>query len=219
MASAAVLATALIAAAQTTPSVTATVSPASSQKMILEVGPAGKVLLRGTIASVSSGNLTVTGWGGVWTINVGSSAEILPASVANDLTQFKAGDFVGIQGTINQSANWTIDATVVRDWTYRAAVNQERKQNIQSVREIIKSGTPRNYVGTASNISTSSFTLTVNGTTDTVNVATGAKVVNRNWVTIPLASIQNNDNVRVWGVNASSTITAQIVRDISIPAK
>jgi hypothetical protein len=172
-----VFATALIAGAQTT---TAGTTP--SQPMILQVGPAGKVLMRGTIASVASGALTVTSWGGVWTVNVGSGAEVLTAAAGNDLTQFKTGDFVGVQGTVSKSANWTIDATLVRDWTYRQVVNQERQTNVQSAHETIKSGTPKNYVGTASNVSGSSFTLTVDGTADTVNVASGAEVVNRNWL-------------------------------------
>ena len=217
---AAFAAAAVITAFAQTATPTAVSAPTSqSQPMILQVGAAGKVLLRGTVASVSSGSLTVTSWGGAWTVNVGSGAEVLPVAAGNDLTQFKTGDYVGVQGTVSRSAIWTVDATLVRDWTYRQAVNQERQQNVQSIRATIKSGTPRNYVGVASNISGSSLTLTeTNGTSYTVDVASGAEVVNRNYITLPFSGIQNNDNVRVWGVNASGTITAQIVRDISIPA-
>ncbi len=213
----AVLATALVAGAQTT--TTAPTTTSASEQSMLQVGSAGKVLMRGTIASITSGGLTVTSWGGTWTVNVGTGAQVLPTAANNDLTQFKVGDFVGVQGTVSQSANWTIDATLVRDWTYRAAVTQERQTNIQSAQGTIKSGTARNYVGVASNVSGSSFTLSATGGTSyTVNVASGAEVVNRSYLTLPLASINSGDNVRVWGVNASGTITAQIVRDISIPA-
>ena len=184
----------------------------------MQVGPQGKVLMRGTIASVASGVITVNSWGGTWTVNVGSSAQVLPVAVGNDITQFKSGDFIGVQGTVSQSASWTIDATLVRDWTYRQAVSQERQQNMQSAKQTIQSGTPRNYVGSASNVSGSSFTLTVNGAADNVNIASGAQVVNRNWLTIQPSAINNGDSVRVWGVNASGTITAQIVRDVSLPA-
>ncbi|MGC9599379.1 MAG: hypothetical protein ABSE18_03280 [Minisyncoccia bacterium] len=214
----AVVATAFIAAAQTTAPAAASALTTASEQPILQIGPAGKVLMRGTLASATSGALTVNSWGGVWTVNVGASAQVLPVAAGNDLAQFRTGDFVGVQGTVSQSANWTIDATLVRDWTYRQATVQEQKQNIQSAQTTIKSGTPRNYVGVASSLSGSSFTLTVNGVADTVNVASGAEVVNRNWITLPLASINSGDNVRVWGVNASGTITAQIVRDVSIPA-
>lgn len=218
---AALLATSLVAGAQTTTNAptTATTPPTPAEQMLLQVGTAGKVLMRGTIASEASGVLTVTSWGGTWTVNVGASAQVLPVAAGNDLSQFKTGDFVGVQGMVSQSANWTIDATLVRDWTYRQAVNQQRQQNVQSARTTIQSGTPKNYVGTASGVSASSFSLAgANGTTYTVNVASGAEVVNRNWLTLPLASIQNGDNVRVWGVNASGTITAQIMRDTTLPA-
>lgn len=211
-------ATAMIAGAQTTTTTATTANIATPvHAQMLNVNASGKVLLRGTIASITSGVITVNGWGGVWTVNVGNSAQILPAAVGNNLTQFKAGDFVGVEGTVVTNANWTINATLVRDWTYRAAVTQEQQQNAQNAKSI-RQGTPRDYVGTASNVSAGSFTLTVNGTADTVNVASGAEVVNRKWVTIPLASIQTNDSVRVYGVNASGTIAAQIVRDVTLPA-
>ncbi|MBU6500363.1 MAG: hypothetical protein KGJ89_00845 [Patescibacteria group bacterium] len=213
-----VLAFALIASAQTASTTTSGSPGTPSQPMVFEAGPAGRVLLRGTIDSVSANLLTVKSWGGDWTVNVGSGAEVLPVAAGNDLTQFKTGDFVGVQGTVSQSANWTVDATLVRDWTYRQAVNQERQQNVQSIRQTIQSGTPRNFQGTAGAVSGSTFTLTVNGTPYTVNVAANAQVVNRNWLTLSLASIQSGDTVRVWGTNASGTITAQIVRDVTIPA-
>ena len=94
----------------------------------------------------------------------------------------------------------------------------EQHQNIQSAQGI-RSGFPRDYIGTASGVSGSSFTLaTTNGTSYAVNVASGAEVVNRNWLTLPLASIQSGDSVRVYGVNSSGTITAQIVRDVTLSA-
>ncbi len=207
----------LIASAQTASSVASTSGATLSQHMIVQVGPAGKVLLRGIIDSVSNGSLTVKSWGGDWTVNVSGATQVLPVAVGNDLTQFKAGDFVGVQGTVSQSASWTIDAMLVRDWTYRQQVTEQEKQNMQAIRQTIQSGTPRNYVGTASAVSESSLTLTGKSATYTVNVVTGAQVVNKNWLTLPLSSIQNGDNIRVWGINASGTITAQIVRDISIP--
>jgi hypothetical protein len=213
----------LVASAQTTTTSTSTSSggvalPGKQEHPILQVGPEGRVLMRGTIASVANGVLTVNSWGGVWTVNAGSGVKVLPEAAGNDLTQFKTGDFVGVQGTVSQSANWTIDATLIRDWTYRQVVNQERQQNIRSENALRKSSTPRNYVGTASNVNGNSFTLTVNGVAYTVNVVSGAEVVNRNWLTMPLSSIQSGDNVRAWGVNASGTISASIVRDVSVPA-
>lgn len=217
---AALLAAGIMASAQTaTTTVPTTNTPTESQPMILQINKNGKILLRGTVASVTNGTMTVQSWGGTWTIDVGSSAEILPAAAGSDITQFKTGDFVGVEGTVVEGSLWTVNATIVRDWTYRNAVNAQEKQNAQKARQIKSDSRPRDYVGIASNVSGTSFTLTVNGTAYTVNAASGAEVVNRVWVAMPLSGIQANDNVRVWGVNANGTITAEIVRDASIPAK
>jgi hypothetical protein len=215
--SVAVLATALIAVAQTTtPAPTATATASAPQ--VLNVSAAGNVLLRGTIASITSGVMTVNGWGGVWTVNIPASASIYPVATTNYATQFQVGDFVGVQGTIATGANWTVNATLVRDWTYRAAVTAQVKANVQAAQGIRAEG-PRDYIGTASNVSASSLTLTVsNGTVYTVNPSANAEVVNRMWTTLPFTSINNGDNVRVYGVDASGTVTAQIVRDVTIPA-
>ncbi len=209
----AVFATALVAGAQT-----AATATAPAQPMVFDANAAGKVLMRGTIASLGANSLTVNSWGGVWTVNLASGAQILPVAAGTGLSQFKTGDFVGVQGTIDQTASWTVSATLVRDWTYRAAVTQEQKQNIQSAQGI-RGGAPRDYIGTASGVNGSSFMLAAaNGTSYTVDVASGAEIVNRNWVTIPLTGIQSGDHVRVYGVNASGTVTAQIVRDVTLPA-
>ena len=199
-----------------TPATTA--APAASEQPILEVGAAGKVLMRGTIASISSTTLTVNSWGGTWTVDLASGAEILPATANGNLSQFSVGDFVGVQGTVASSPSWTINATLVRDWTYRAAVVQQQQQNIQAAQQM-RQGGPRDYVGTASAVSASGLTLTAsNGTSYTVTVPSGAEIVNTKWMTIPLASVNSGDNVRVYGVNASGTITARIVRDVTIAA-
>ena len=201
-----------------TPAPVTTAAPASaatSEQPILQVGAAGKVLLRGTIASISAGVITVNSWGGSWTVDVASGASILPAAAGNDITQFKAGDFVGVQGTVSPSASWTISATLVRDWTYRAAVVQQQQQNVQAAHQVMQAA-PRDYIGTASAVGASSFTLmAANGTSYAVNVSSGAEIVNLNWATITLANIKSGDNVRVYGVNASGTVTASIVRDVT----
>lgn len=219
-AASAVLAFALAAAAQTasTSAQSGAAPEAPGQRMVLQVGPAGRVLLRGTIDGAANGVLTVKSWGGDWTVNVPSSARVLPAAAGNDLSKFQTGDFVGLEGTVSQGASWTIDATIVRDWTYRQAVTQEARQNRQAVRETMRSESPRNYQGTAGAVSGSSFPYTsASGASYTVNVAAGAKVLDKRWLPIGITDIQSGDAVRVWGANASGTITAEVVRDLSIP--
>jgi len=189
---------------------------APSQPMVVEIGQKGNVLLRGTVDSVGSGSLTVKSWGGDWTVNVPSSASVLPAT-AGGISGFQTGDFVGVQGAISESGNWAVDATLVRDWTVAKTTAQQETQNQQATRQTMKSETPKIYQGTVSAMSDSSFTLTpVNGTAYTVNIATGAKILNKKWASIAAASIQNGNTVRVFGTNASGTIAATVVRDTSL---
>ena len=220
------LATAGIAFAQTSPTTseggaaspaTASVAP-RTQPMVLEVSPRGRALLRGTVDSVSADSLTVKSWGGSWTINVSSASKVLPNGAA--LSSFQQGDFVGVEGTVSQDSSLTIDATLVRDWTERKAVHQEIRQNIRSVHQEMRSGTPRIVEGTVSNLDASAetFTLTAgNGTGYSVSLASNAKTLQRNWTTLAFSAVQNGDTVRVWGPVASTTISASIFRDVSIP--
>ena len=80
-----------------TPTTAVTPATTASEQPILEVGAAGKVLMRGTIASISSTTLTVNSWGGTWTVDLASGAEILPATANSNLSQFSVGDFVGVR--------------------------------------------------------------------------------------------------------------------------
>ncbi len=212
------LAAAGVAFAQTVSTTTSDNSVAvqsSNEPMVLDIGSQGHVLLRGTVASVSATSITVNAWGGVWTINVPTSAQVLPAAVGG-LSGFKQGDFVGVQGTIDQNSNWTVNATLVRDWTQRGVIQQERQQNIQAIKQERQSA-PRTYQGTVSNLSGESFTLTTeNGTAYGVSLTADAKVVQGNWLTLDFSKVQNGDTVRVWGPMSSSTITASIFRDVTI---
>lgn len=208
-----------IAFAQTTSTtVTGTTPPVTAnptEPMVLQVGQRGRVLLRGTIDSVSTASITVKSWGGDWTINVSPSTQILPQGAS--LSSFQQGDFVGVEGTVDQSANFTVDATLVRDWTARQVLNQEKRQNVQSVREAMQ-GAPRIVQGTVSNLSGEDFTLTTAGNTAySVSLTSTAKILQRNWLTLDFSQVQNGDTVRVWGPVASSTISASIFRDVSIP--
>lgn len=208
-----VLATAGVALAQTTVSASASVS--ASQPQVLNVSSSGKVLVRGTVTAVTDTSVTIQSWGGTWTINVPASAEVLPKGVA--LSSFKAGDFVGVQGSINSSGSWTVDATLIRDWTERQAISTDVKANVQDIKATVGSG-PHNFQGTLSNLSGESFTLTnSSGTAYTVSLTTGAKVVEKNFRTADFAQVQNGDTVRVWGTEASSSISASIFRDLSLP--
>jgi len=209
------LAFAGVAFAQTTATPVAT-APVASQPQVLTVGAAGKVLLRGTVSAVSAGSVTVKSWGGDWTVNVPATAEVLPQG--STVSGFQTGDFVGVQGTIDQSTSWTVTASLIRDWTARQALNQEVKANVQAVRQTEAAG-PKTIQGVLSNLDATAqtFTLTsANGTAYTVSLSSGVKMLAKNWTTLDFTKVKDGDTVRVYGTVASSSITASIFRDVSV---
>ena len=184
--------------------------------MVLHVGVNGNVLLRGTVSSVSAGWLTVKSWGGDWTVNVPSSAQVFPSGTA--LTSFQQGDFVGVIGSIDSSAGFTVDATIVRDWTARTAMKQQIQANVQQARTLM-SNRPRVTQGTLSNFDAANATFTLTtaaGTAYSVTLNSGAETIGRNWATISLSQANNGDTVRVYGTVSSSTIAASVFRDVSV---
>ncbi len=219
----AVTTTTAVTAAPPTP--TAVIAPApmpaptmstNAEPTVLDIGADGKVLLRGTIASVSANSLTVKSWGGDWTVNVAASTSVLPA--ASSLSSFQTGDFVGVQGMADGSASWTVDASLVRDWTVRAALTQQIKTNTQAVQQM-RASEPKTIQGTLSNFSATSPTFTVTGPEGTAySVTLGASplLLTTSRATLNLSQVNNGDTVRVYGPVASSTITASIFRDISV---
>jgi len=87
---------------------------------MVEIGPQGKALLRGTVKSTTATTVTVTSWGGDWVVNT-----------TDDTSKFMAGDFVGVQGTVSTAAAWTIDASLVRNWTAKREAVTEKKETIK----------------------------------------------------------------------------------------
>ena len=199
----------------TTTSATATVA-APSQPMVLEVNKNGRVLLRGTVSAVTSGSVTVKSWGGDWTVVVSSSAKLVPQGAA--ISSFQPGDFVGVEGTVDSSANLTVNAHLIRDWSARHALSQEIKANVQSVRRT-ESARPRVVQGTLSNLDAAAqtFTLTnAGGTAYAVSISSSAEILAKNWATLGFDKVSNGDTVRVYGLVSSSTISATIFRDVSV---
>jgi len=152
----------------------------TTQTTVVNIGAAGKTTLRGTIDAISGQTLSVKSWGGDWTVRVGVGTQILPNLTGNDFVNFQVGDYVAAQGTVDQTGNWSVNATLVRDYTYRQTAADQQKANRTTASQTIKSETPRNYIGIASGIGDGSFTLLVNGEADIVNVNAGAHM---GWVT------------------------------------
>jgi hypothetical protein len=83
----------------------------------------------------------------------------------------------------------------------------------------VPAGTTK-YIGVlsdASQLSNGSFTLTSNGVTYTVNLATGATVWNNARQVVPVTNFRAGDSIRLDGsITSGTTITAEVVRDTSI---
>ncbi len=71
--------------------------------------------------------------------------------------------------------------------------------------------------GTVKSVSTDSLVLSVRSTDYTVTTASATRIVNRVWRHIKLSDINAGDKARVFGKISSTTIAAQIIRDISLP--
>jgi hypothetical protein len=186
--------------------------------MIVQIGPAGNALIRGTVTSVGSDSFTVKSWGGEWTVKIEKDTKFLPQGLTLD--QIKTGDLVGLNGKVNSEETLTVHATLIRDWTERKLIKEEIKQNIKEVKEIKKETTPRTHILTVESVDQANNTITakMNGQTITVKIH-NTKLIDRNWRTITLDKIQSNDKIRVYGILSGNTLEASVIRDISIPRK
>jgi hypothetical protein len=184
--------------------------------MIVQIGPAGNALIRGTVINSEKDSLTIKSWGGNWTVKIEKDTKFLPRGLTLD--QIKAGDFVGLNGKVNSEETLTIHATLIRDWTERKLIREEIKQNIKEVKEIKKETTPRINILTVGSIDQTNNTITATMNGQTINIKiNNAKLIDRNWKTITLDKIQPNDTIRVYGILSGNTLEAYVIRDISIP--
>lgn len=92
------------------------------QQAVLQVGPKGETLMRGTVKVVGTSSLTVTSWGGDWVVNVSADTKLGPQTTG--ISQFTVGEFVGVHGETSQTAAWNIEADTVRSWTAKKAMMQ-----------------------------------------------------------------------------------------------
>lgn len=100
---------------------TLTAYPASGSTpapMIVQIDSTGGALVRGIVLSVTPNMLAIRSWGGIWMIRSNSGSTVIPAGgSAGDFGTISAGDFVGVDGELATDQIYTIDASLVRDWT------------------------------------------------------------------------------------------------------
>jgi hypothetical protein len=201
---------------------TSTTLPANSHPMplIVEIGPAGNALIRGTVTNVGTDFLTIKTWGGTWTIKIDSNTKFAPQGLT--LSQIQTNDFIGLNGKVNSEETLTVDATLIRDWTEKKIIKEETQQNKKEVKQIIKeTPKPEIRILTIESIDTVNNTLTakLNTQTLTVTLANNVKLLDRNWKTITFTQLKANDTIRVYGILSGTTLEASVIRDISIPKK
>lgn len=86
--------------------------------MVVETDASGTTLIRGTVASVADDRITISGWGGDWTVRLATEGSVAAQGTTGaSLSGISAGDFIGAQGVMAADAEWTIDASFVRNWT------------------------------------------------------------------------------------------------------
>lgn len=84
--------------------------------VIITIGANGEVMLRGKITAVTGDSISVKSWGAPWTVKITTNTKIM--SVGKVLSDFKIGDFIGVQGTMNET-DFIISANVLRNWGVR----------------------------------------------------------------------------------------------------
>ncbi|MDO8530403.1 MAG: DUF5666 domain-containing protein [bacterium] len=176
---------------------TATVAFAvNGSPMSLNITESGNVHLKGTVSAVSGSTVSVTSWGGTWTVNT------LGATIPSGLTEVKVGDHVKVNGKITGGMN--ITATTLTDHT----------KNPNETRRTI-SGTVSNL-----NVTAGTFTLATQNSGN-VNIATNATTkvyLSGNLST--LASLSNGATATVHGSWNSTTniLTASTVKSPKLQA-
>lgn len=103
----------------TTPDATTPVAGQYPAPMVVDIDGGGNALIRGVVETAGADSITVSTWGGTWTITTATTGSVVPAGSAgaNDLSAIQTGHFVGAEGTVAVDGSNTLTATFVRDWT------------------------------------------------------------------------------------------------------
>lgn len=105
-------------------------------KNMVQIGPEGNALIRGIVSAVGTNSITLSSWGGSWTVNVAADTQMMPKSTSTQLAWIKVGDFVGVNGRINTTQAWTVNARLVRDPDAEQTLIMMQKQMRQHMKEM-----------------------------------------------------------------------------------
>ncbi len=164
----------------------------------VSIGAQGNVTLVGTVSAISGKTLSVSSWGGVWTVDTTNAKLVRRFGGESNLAEFKVGDKVTVHGTATTSS-LAITAKSVQNETIQA----------KGV----------NPIGTISNVTATSFTLsTRDGKTYSVTTDSSTKIT-LNKATTTLAGLLTSVAVRVDGVinrNDNSILASRVSQDTTM---
>jgi hypothetical protein len=121
---------------------------------------------------------------------------------------------IGASGlTLSASANTSNDRNL-RTEKHQSLTKIARIKKTEAIRNITHR---RTIPGVVSAVSADAITITKGNKTYSVTISATTRTLNRRWQTIALSDIKTGDKIRVSGTVIGTAITAQTVRDISIP--
>lgn len=176
----------------------ASASTVSKPRIEVSIGSQGNVKLVGTIAAISGTTLSVSSWGGVWSVDTTNAKLVRNHGGASNLAEFKVGDRVSVHGTASTSS-LSITAKSIQNESIQA-------KNV-------------NPTGTISNVTATTFTLSAkDGKTYSITTNANTKIT-LNKSTTTLAGLLTSVAVRVDGVinrNDNSIIASRVSQDTTM---
>lgn len=125
-----------------TSTVTITVNPAGTTpapkpiKSKLEIGPYGRVEMRGELLSKGTNVLTIKVWGITFTVNTAGARFI---GAISDVNQYVVGDVIEVKGIMDTNATTpTLNAKQVKDLTLQAKKEMDWREKIRLEQEKLK---------------------------------------------------------------------------------
>lgn len=199
--------------------------------VVIDVDANGQAVIRGVVTSVDVNSMTITSWGGEWTIRTTSEAGVIPSAnnVENtgDLSAISVGDLIGAEGTLATDAELTLDAVFVRNWTtdpypgvFETTETTDEVTNVEADTSVepMDNGTEPvvdeiTYSGEVDSVTESSFTFTDDfDSTYTVYSDTDAPLFNDNGEIINFSEIEEGDEVEIEGTASGNVLTPSIMR-------
>ncbi len=114
----------------TTTTVPATVSvPTTGGPVMINIDPNGHAMLRGEVVSTGADFIVVKSWGTNLKVKVWASTHIV--SKNSSLSDFKAGDIVGVLGNVSEDGSFIINADTVREWGQRLDNDKDGIPDVQ----------------------------------------------------------------------------------------